>query len=72
MINMVWISIKQKKTMRIINAIVKEFGKDKWFIQKELPDVTAHTMDALVSKGYLETMITEINDIKYYRRIKEM
>ena len=68
-INMVWISEKQRLAMELVNKIVDKFGVDRWFVQSELPGITALSMNALVSKGYLEEQ--EFGSL-YYRRIKEM
>ena len=66
---MVWISKKQKLAMELINGVVNRFGVDRWFVQSELLGITLHTMNALVSKGYLEEQ--EFGSL-YYRRIKEL
>ena len=68
--NMVWISEKQKHTMPLVDKLVEEFGKYRWFVQSELHGVTKHTMDALVEKEYLE--IKEWNNTRYYRQLKSM
>ena len=67
---MVWISKKQKTAMAIVNGIVNEFGKDRWFVQSELPGITLHSINALVDKGYLEQKISKYTEMPYYRRMK--
>ena len=78
MINMVYISDKQKLAMSMIDKIVKEFGADRWFVQAELPGITQHSMDALINKGYLETKCIKYEakgtkyEVIYYRRLKTL
>lgn len=69
---MVWISEKQVKAMGMIGDIANEFGYDRWFTQFELTGITKHTMDALVSKSYLERVGSVHSDVVYYRRLKEL
>ena len=54
----------QKKALKMIDEIEKEFGS-RWFTQAELPGITMHTIDALVSKKHLITK--ESNGIEYYK-----
>lgn len=73
----VWISDKQKSTMVLIDELLQEFGKDRWFTQHELPGVTRHTMDALVEKEFLKYRIYATKAvipivITYYQRLKTM
>lgn len=74
MINMVYISDKQKLAMSMIDQIVDEFGVDRWFVQAELPGITQHSMNALVEKGYLEKKDAESTGygVPYYRRLKTL
>ena len=64
------LSVKQKYTMELIDKLIDEFGEDRWFVQTELPRVTAHSMDALVRKKFLETKEGQIYGMPYYRRVK--
>ena len=67
---MVWISEKQKLAMHMIDKLVKEFGKDRWFTKYELPGITKHSLDALVFKRFLKE--NEVWGVTYYRRLKEL
>ena len=67
-----YISDKQKSTMKLIDDLLKEFGSDRWFTMPELPGVTAHTMPALVRKGFLEEHVGSLYGMSYYYRIKEL
>ena len=67
-----YISDKQKLTMKLIDDLISEFGPDRWFTMPELPGVTAHTMPALVKKGFLEEYIGSLYEMPYYRRLKEL
>lgn len=58
------LSKKQKIALEMIDKIEDHFGS-RWFVQQELPDITMHTIDALVERKYLESK--EVNDIKYYK-----
>ena len=58
------LSKKQRKAIEMIESIEKYFGV-RWFIQAELPGITLHTMDALVSKNVLVREI--VNDMPYYK-----
>ena len=69
---MVWISDKQKLAMKIVDELVKEFGVERWFVKSELSGITQHSIDALVSKGYLEVKHLQKTGIVYYRRLKEL
>jgi len=69
---MVWISDKQKLAMKIVDGLIKEFGIEKWFVKSELPKITQHSIDALVSKGYFEFKTFENTGVIYYRRLKEL
>lgn len=64
-----YISDKQKDTMHLIGKLLNECGNDRWFTQGELPGVTKHTMDALVSKGFLHVRESETNGMLYYRQV---
>ncbi len=55
--------------MKMVDELVDMFGVDRWFVQSELLGITKNTMNALVSKGYLEEQ--EFGSL-YYRRIKEL
>ena len=74
-----WLSKKQKLAMDMVNKLVEKFDEGRCFTQHELPDITLHTMDALVSKGYLESNVVPTakaramltaQHIIYYRRVK--
>lgn len=67
-----WISDKQKLAMEIVDKLVKEFGVERWFVKSELPKITQHSVDALVSKGYFEVLNFNETGIVYYRRLKEL
>ena len=67
---MEWISDKQKLAMVIVNERVNEFGIERWFVQSELPGITLHSIDALISKGYLEVKHSTYCESPYYRRLK--
>jgi hypothetical protein len=71
---MVWISDKQKLAMKMVDKLVDMFGVDRWFVQSELPGITALTMNALVEKGYLKKKDAELTGygVPYYRRIKSL
>ncbi len=58
------LSDKQENAIGQIKNIEKHFG-GRWFIQEELKDITLHTMKALVTKGYLDTM--SLGSHTYYR-----
>ena len=62
------LSKKQISTMELIGDLCDRFGDDRWFVQVELLGVTKHTMDALVSKGFLLRM--DVCGMPYYRLIK--
>ena len=47
-------SKQQLKAIKLIEELNEKFGVDRWFTQAELPDITLHTMKALVDKGYLK------------------
>lgn len=64
------LSKKQVSTMELINKIGDRFGIARWFTQAELLGVTKHTMDALVSKKLLCTVVYE--GIVYYHQMKEL
>jgi len=64
------LSKKQISTMELIGDLCDRFGDDRPFTQSELPGVTKHTMDALMSKGYLEG--TVFGRIVYYQMIKRL
>ena len=64
------LSKKQISTMELIGDLCDRFGDDRWFVQVELLGVTKRTMDALVSKGYLEG--TMFNKIAYYHAEKRL
>ena len=66
-----YISMKQELAMDMIEKIVKEFGDDKrWFTQAELPGMTLHSTDALVSKKFLARK--EVFGVVYYQRLKPL
>ena len=69
MINME-LSKKQVSTMELISELGDKFGDNRWFTQAELPDITKHTMDALVRKGFLKC--DEDGHVAYYRLIKRL
>lgn len=58
------LTTKQKKALEMIDEIEKEFGS-RWFTQGELPEITMHTIDALVNKKHLITK--ESNGVEYYK-----
>lgn len=66
-----YMSTKQKDTLKLIDKLVEECGKDRWFTQIELPGVTKHTMDALVSKGYLNCRESVTNCQPYYQKVEK-
>lgn len=70
-INMV-LSKKQISSMEMIGRLGDKFLDDRWFTQHELPGVTLHTMDALVSKGFLSRRGCSDTMIMYYRLIKRL
>lgn len=67
-----WISDKQKLAMSIVDKIVTEFGVERWFVKSELPGITQHSIDALVSKGFLEVNHFDETGVVYYQRLKEL
>ncbi len=58
------LSNKQTDAIAQIKTIEGQMGV-RWFIQEELKDITLHTMKALVTKGYLDTM--SLGSHTYYR-----
>ena len=62
------LSKKQVSSMELIGKLCDKFGDNRWFTQYELPGVTAHTMDALVRKGFLKCDVDA--PVVYYRLAK--
>jgi hypothetical protein len=62
-----YISDKQKETMKLIGQLTDEIEKNRWFIQAELPGVTLHTMNALVEKGFLHCRESDVTGLYYYK-----
>ena len=75
---MVYISDKQRLAMGMINEIVNEFERDRWFVQAELTGITQNSMNVLNNKGYLETKCIKYEakgtkyEVIYYRRLKTL
>ncbi len=67
-----WISDKQRLAMKIVEDLVKEFGEERWFTKSELIGITQHSVDALVTKGYLEVKQPKDLTSVYYWRLKEL
>jgi len=57
----------QYRAIGQIEAVISNFGIDRWFTQHELKGVGYHTMVALVNKQYLRTK--EIDFVNYYQVI---
>lgn len=62
-----YMSKSQIETLNTIYGIEKRFGNGRYFTQAELPGVTLHTLNALESKGFLETF-NAYTDVVYYRK----
>ena len=58
-------SESQQRAINEIKDITKHFGKDRWFIQREVPGAGYKTLMALVNKNYLTTKC--VNIISYYK-----
>ena len=66
------LSAKQNKALELMKSITEEFDTNedthlKWFVQSELPYITLHSLDALVSKGLIEEMECKTTGHMYYR-----
>lgn len=58
-------SESQKRAINEIKDIIEHFGKDRWFIQGEVPGTGYKTLMALVNKNYLTTK--DVNRMSYYK-----
>lgn len=69
---MVYISKKQKEAMDIVGKIIEKLGAEHWFTKHELPLITEHSLEALVSKEYLRYVDLDHTGIRYYKKIKNL
>lgn len=66
-----YISPRQRHAMNTIEQLKTEFNKEV-FIQSEVPDVTLHTFNALVDKGFLDEIESKTTGLIYYKYIKSI
>jgi hypothetical protein len=65
-----YISEKQKKTLRDIKTLGRWRGERIQFTQAEIPNLTQHTIKALIEKGFLEEIdgpFGMLSRINYYK-----